>query len=290
MIVAFATMLAMIAGLPRIAFAQVGARNFYDPLITQDANPSNEITNSPGWAKTGATGTQVSYSFSIEKEITENVDFLFGEAINDTARRNSTASAGLDDQQVLIKWAYYMNVEHELRLALALDLFVPKGDFSQGAVPYWRGGPMLLMSKGAGDIPNIGWLRYLRPFALQVDATYRFRWNGPQFQEAVFNSAVSYQLDYLANSGVHFPGESFLRPIDFFNEFNYSAEVAGNKKGQLPDWRATPGIAYQTQYFEIDVGTQIALSTAAKKSFQSEGLFELDIYYDQFFPQLGPMF
>ena len=269
--------------------AEVGPRNFYDPLITIDANPSNELTLCPGWVKTH-DGTAASYSFYLEKEITDDLDVTFGEALNDAARRHAFAGSGLDDQQIIIKWAPYMNVEHELRLAVALNMYVPKGDFSTGASEYWRGGPMLLMSKGAGDIPSKGWLRYLRPFALQVEGYETYRWNGPQFHDAVVNTAISYQLYYLALSDVHFPGESWLKPIDLFNEFNYSAVIYGNNRGTLPDWRATPGIAYQTDTFEIDVGSQIALSTAAKKSFHSDGLFELDIYYDQIFPKLGATF
>jgi len=274
---------------PMIAHTEVGQRNFYDPLITIDANPSNELTLCPGWVKTH-DGTAASYSFYIEKEITENLDITFGEALNDDARRHSFAGTGLDNQQLILKWAPYMNVEHELRLAVALNLFIPKGDFQAGSIPYWRGGPMLLMAKGAGDIPNRGWLRYLRPFALQVEGTETFRWNGPQFHNVALNTALSYQLYYLGLSDVHFPGESFLKPIDLFNEFNYSAVIYGNKKGTLPSWRVTPGVAYQTDLFEVDVGSQIAISTAAKKNFHSDGLFELDIYYDQIFPWLGPIF
>jgi len=279
----------LVAGIPGIARAQVGARNFYDPLITYDANPSNELTLDPGWVRT-SSGDQAAFSFSLEKEITDNFSIMLGESLSDTTRRRVQGSSGIDNMEVLFKWAYYMNVEHELRLAVGLDTFAPVGDINSGAGGHWRGGPMLLMSKGAGDIPDRGFMHYLRPFALQMDAAYLPRWTGTQLDITEFDAAISYELDYLAASGTHFPGESFLRPLVFFNEFNYAQVPWGFTGTTPPDWRATPGIAYLTRYYEIEMGTQLGLNNLSIASTHAAALFEFDLYYDQLWPQLGPMF
>ena len=281
----------ILAGFNGTARAQVGDRNFYDPLITYDANPSNELTLEPGWARTNS-GSSAAFSFSLEKMITNNVSIFIGESLSDTSRRRvQGATGGFDNLEVLLKWAYYMNIEHELRLAVGLDTFAPVGDINAGAGGHWRGGPMLLLSKGAGDIPKEGFLRYLRPFELQMDAAYLPRWTGSQLDITEFDAAISYELYYLALSDVHFPGESFLHPLVFYTEFNYQqVPWAAANASTPPDWRATPGAAYLTDYYEVEIGTQLGLNRTAVPATHANILFEIDIYYDQIWPQLGPLF
>ena len=273
-----------------IARAQVGQRNFYDPLITIDADPSNELTMSPGWIKT-SSGPQATFSFSLEKELTPNFSLFVGDALSDFSRRRVQGSTGLDNVEVIAKWAYYQNDEHEMRLAAALDTFVPTGDIEAGAGGHWRGGPMFLIAKGAGDLPNRGFWHYLRPLAVQADAEYLPRWTGDQLDVTGFDAAISYELDYLAASGTPIPWQSVTRPLVFYNEFNY-AQVpwATANNSTPPDWRVTPGIAYLTNYYEVAVGTQLALNHTAGGQYSSTGLFQLDIYYDQIFPRLGSTF
>jgi hypothetical protein len=192
-----------LAMFPAIGGAQVGPRNFYSALITVGADPSNDLTLSPGWV-TVAGRAQAAFSFTLEKQITNTTSILLGNALGDRARRRLQASSGVDDMEILAKWAFYLNAEHEFRSAIALDVWAPTGDVEAGAGGHWRGGPMILAEKGAGDLPDHGLLHYLRPFALQMDAEYMPRWTGSQEDLVAFDAALSYQLDYLSGPGSDF--------------------------------------------------------------------------------------
>jgi len=274
-----------------IAWAQVGERNFYSALITEGTDPSNDLTLSPGWV-TVAGQAQAAYSFTLEKQITANSSVLLGNALGDAARRRLQTSSGVDDMEILAKWAFYLNAEHEFRTAIALDVWVPTGDIEAGAGGHWRGGPMILAEKGAGDLPDHGVFHYLRPFGVQMDAEYLPRWTGSQLDLVAFDTALSYQLDYLSGPGSDFGADSPLRPLVFFNEFNYQQmawgfQVTGTTP---PDWRVTPGIAYATREYQLAAGTQLGLSKLGSRACHSTGLFQVDIYFDQIFPQLGSRF
>jgi hypothetical protein len=88
---------------------------------------------------------------------------------------------------------------------------------------------MALAEKGAGDLPDRGVFHYLRPFGVQMDAEYLPRWTGSQLDLVAFDSALSYQLDYLSGPGSDFGADSPLRPLVFFNEFNYQQMAWGHR-------------------------------------------------------------
>jgi len=276
---------------PSLARAQVGQRNFYSALITQGTDPSNDLTIAPGWASV-AGQTKASLSYQIEKQVTANASILVGDALGDVARRRLQTSSGPDNMEILLKWAYYKNDAHEFRTAVAFDVFAPTGDVQAGAGGHWRGGPMLLAEKGAGDLPDSGFWHYLRPFGLQTDAEWLPRWTGAQLDVVNFDTALSYQLDYLDEEGFGFKSGPWLKPIVFFNEFNYQQIPFGfqNTGTTPPDWRVTPGIAYATTDVQLMFGIQLGLNQAGAAACHNTGLFQIDIYYDQIFPVLGKTF
>jgi hypothetical protein len=269
--------------------AQVGQRNFYSALVTEGADPSNDLTLAPGWV-TISSQTQFAFSGSIEKEITDTFSVMLGDAISDASRRRVQASTGADNLEILVKWAFYTNPDHEFRAAAALDVFAPTGDVTAGAGGHWRGGPMILAEKGAGDLPDRGLFHYLRPFGVQMDAEYLPRWTGSQSDIVAFDAALSYQLDYLAEEGFPLRVNSFFKPLVFFNEFDYQQVAFGTTGLTTPDWRLTPGIAYMTPLYQVAIGTQLGITDAGADATHSTGLFQVDIYYDQIFPKLGPIF
>jgi hypothetical protein len=271
-----------------MANAQVGRRNFYSAMITEGTDPSDDLMISPGWV-TVNDQTQAALSFSLEKEITSNISILIGNSISDASRRRVQTSSGVDNVESLIKWAYYMNPRHEFRTAIALDVYAPTGDVQAGAGGHWRGGPMILAEKGAGDLPDRGLFHYLRPFGVQIDTEYLPRWTGSQQDIVAFDSVLSYQFDYLDEPGFDFPGAHTLKPLVLFNEFNYQQVAWGESGTTSPDWRVTPGIAWATKYYQLAIGTQLGLTAAGSAACHSTGIFQIDIYYDAIFPKLGPI-
>jgi hypothetical protein len=178
--------------LTTIAGAQVGKRNFIEPLIVEDPNPSNELDLIPNWVAP-AEGSNFSFNFTLEKEISQNLSIELGNAWNDPScnpdficlaagsgrrgrSRHQQANSnnfsqqlltGFDDLEVLPKFAFYRSDEHEMRLAIGLDSFLPIGNKTAGGTSHASAGPIFMFAKGLGDIPNQGLEKYLRPFALQ---------------------------------------------------------------------------------------------------------------------------
>ena len=224
---AVAALAIVFIAIPFAARAQVGQRNFYSALVTEGADPSDDLTLAPGWVVVNGQ-TQAAFSFSVEKEITDTVDILIGNSISDASRRRVETSSGVDNVEILPKWAFYTNPEHEFRTSIAVDVFAPTGDIQAGAGGHWRGGPMFLAEKGAGDLPDRGFLHYVRPFAIQMDTEYLPRWTGAQQDIVAFDAALSYQLDYIYEDGFDIPGKSIFKPLVIFNEFNYQQEAWGD--------------------------------------------------------------
>jgi hypothetical protein len=279
----------LLAILSSSSFAQVGQRNFYSALVTAGADPSDDLTLSPGWV-TINDSLQAAFSATLEKEITENFSILIGNAISDASRRRVQTSSGVDNIEILPKYAFYTNPEHEFRSSIAADVYAPTGDVQAGAGGHWRGGPMLLAEKGAGDLPDRGFLHYLRPFGIQMDVEYLPRWTGEQSDIVAFDTALSYQFDYLDDPAFPFPASSLLKPLVLFNEFNYQQTAFGEVGLTPPDWRVTPGIAWMTPDYQLAVGTQLGINDTGAAACHSTAMFQLDIYFDQFIPQLGPLF
>ena len=65
------------------ARAQADFRNFFHTLICDDAAPGNEIIIQPGWVKS-VSGSNVSFSRSIEKHLSGNFSLQIADSVGDT--------------------------------------------------------------------------------------------------------------------------------------------------------------------------------------------------------------
>src|SRR5580704_12250293 len=72
------------------AWAQVGERNFFEPLITQDPNPSNTLDIIPNWVAI-RRGTVVAVAFSLEKEISNDFSIELANGWNEPLCANGFA-------------------------------------------------------------------------------------------------------------------------------------------------------------------------------------------------------
>ncbi|MDO8431265.1 MAG: hypothetical protein Q7S58_02515 [Candidatus Binatus sp.] len=271
---------------PSLAAAQVGQRNFYDPMIAVDPNPSNELQLDPGWFKESGKSA-ATFSFALEKQLSDTISLQVGDAINDLSKRRLHSSTGVDNVEVMLMWAFYTSVEHEFRLGLAFDAFLPTGDVDSGAESHPRGGPILSFARGLGDLPDHDCFRFARPFAIQGDLDYLPAWSGQESQLVEANIALSYEAYYLSDAGIALPAERFTKNLVPFTEFNYQQVAFGKFTSAPPDWRITPGLAYLTQYYQFAAATQLALNNAASPQDNSAVLFQLSIFYDQIWPATG---
>lgn len=272
-------------GVASIAHAQVGKRYFIEPIVTEDADPSNELELQPGWNKT-RTANIYSFEFSQEKRLSQNVSVEIGDVINQVSPRHGSDARGLGALELLPKWAFFTSVEHEMRFAIGGNFFVPVGDLDAGAPSHTRGGPMLMYEKGMGDLPNEGFALYLRPFAFLGDFAYLPTWGGPENGQFIADFCLSYQFYYLRDSGVALPFASFLSRLSPFAEFNWQQIAVGKRFNTPPDLRITPALAYGMDLCQLTIGTQIALTHEASLNNQAAVIFLLDVYMGKVWPSL----
>lgn len=267
------------------ARAQVGSRVFIEPLVTEDANPSNELELAPGWSRE-SHASDFNFASSMEKQLSANVSVEIGDSYNSFSRRRTVTSEGLDNLEFLPKWAFFSSDRHEFRIAIGADIFTSTGDASAGAETHTRGGPLLLWAKGMGDLPDRGAMHYLRPLAIQSDMGYLPAWGGPESGEFEFNAALQYSMQYLAASGDRLPLQPLSARLVPFVEFNY-AQIAIGPDRTPPDFRIAPGLAYLTDCYQLTLGTQLALNRTASHEDQAAVLGLVDIFLDRIIPAFG---
>lgn len=267
-------------------YAQTGKRVFIEPLVTEDATPDNELELAPGWNREHHA-SDFNFEGSIEKQITQNISIEVGQAYDSVSRSREHSSEGWDGIEIMPKWMFFSSAEHETVFAIAADLLPSTGDPVKGAETHSRGGPRLMWEKGLGDLPaNLEWLR---PIAIQNDMGYLPSWGGPQADEMVFNLALSYSLQYLADSGTPLPLPLLSDGLSPFVEFNYDQVAVGRRENTPPDLRVTPGLAYLRGPYQISVGTQVALNQTASHNVQAAVLTLLVIDLDEIIPGAGWM-
>jgi hypothetical protein len=72
-----------------------------------------------------------------------------------------------------------------------------------------------------------------------------------------------------------------------FVQFNYAQSFLASRLTTKPDFRLTPGLAYQNDYCQVSVGVQVALNSAAASGDRAAAVGLVEIYYDNIFPALS---
>lgn len=295
--------------LPVIAGAQVGKRNFIDPLVVDDPNPSNELDLIPNWVSI-AEGTNFSFNFTLEKTISQDFSIELGNAWNDPScspgficlgtgssrrgrLRHQQANSnnlsqqlltGFDDLEVLPKYAFYRSNEHETRLAIGLDSFLPIGNKTAGGTSHASVGPIFMFARGLGDIPNQGFEKFLRPLAIQGELAYLVKVSGQQNDDAIADWDISYELFYLTDNVHDFGLPAIINNLAPFAEFSYEQVVNGLHGGTQPNLVVLPGLAYVAEAYQVSLATEFALNQATVFSCHAAVFGMLSLTLDQFFP------
>jgi hypothetical protein len=185
------------------------------------------------------------------------------------------------------KWAFFYSQEHEFLASIGAQIQVPVGNTGIQPSSHTSLGPTFLWEKGMGDLPNWPVLKYLRPLGVQTDFGYVPAIGGPTNHHMFADAVVEYSLPYLSNNvqdiGLKWP----LRNMFLFNEFNYDQLITGPSGQTFPTILATPGLAYVSYHFEVEMGTQFALNNASRPGTHAAILGLIDIFYDSFFPKWG---
>jgi hypothetical protein len=279
------------------AHGTVGDYTFLEPIVAEDANPKNEFDIlRPQWSRT-AEGREFSLGFGLEKVIIPAPDSysngrpgggLVSMSIEsewiEQSPKEGRRQTGFNDLELLPKVAFLTIPEHELRLSLGAKFVIPTGSPSVEEQNHTLLGPELLWAKGFGDLPNTGFLKYLRPFAFQGDVGYTPALGGRTWHELFADNVIEYSLPYLSNN-VHDIGLPWpLRNLYPYVEFNYDQLIAGPAGQTFPQVWVTPGLAFMNYYIELSVATQLALNKATVPDTHARVIVLLDLFIDDIFP------
>jgi hypothetical protein len=270
---------------PRLAIAHgiIGNRIFISPIVGNDAFPDNALSIT-------ARGSDYEFSLlpELEKQLSENSSLLFAggwaQIYPGSGQPNAT---GATDLSIWFRQAVLKSAKHEFQLTVSPLLVVPLGNRRISDQGYTHLGGETLLAKGLGDLPNSAPFKYLRPFALQTEIGYAGRIQGPANSDIFGNFELEYSLRYL---------DDFVERVDVrrpliefvpFVQFNYAQSFLASRLTTKPDFRLTPGLAYQNDYCQVSIGAQVALNGAAASGDRVAVLGLVEIYYDNIFPALG---
>jgi len=144
-----------------------------------------------------------------------------------------------------------------------------------------------MFAKGFGDIPNQGFAKYLRPFAIQGDVECLFKTGGTQVNDAIADWDVSYSLQYLNDYVRNLNLQPQVRNLIPFAEFTYEQVVRARYAGTTPDLAILPGVAYMTDAWQISLATALALNHGTVEFDHAAVVTMLSITLDKLFPAAG---
>jgi len=205
--------------------------------------------------------------------------------INPAGKRRTIE--GASDLSIWFRQGIFKSAQHELEITVSPFLVVPIGNRQIPDQGYTHLGGEVLLGKGLGDIPNSSSLKYVRPFALQTEVGYAARIQGHANSDVFGNLELEYSLRYL---------DDFVERVDLarplielapFVQLNYAQSFLASRLTTKPDFRLTPGLAYQNDHCQLSVGAQVALNGAAASGDRVAALGLVEIFYDDIFPALG---
>jgi hypothetical protein len=280
------------------AHGTVGDYTFLEPIVAEDANPKNEFDIlRPQWTRT-AEGHEFSLGFGLEKVLIPapesysnglpgggRVSMTIESEWVEQSPKEGRRMTGFNALELLPKVAFLTIPEHEFRLSLGAKFVLSTGSPSIEEQNHTQLGPEFLWAKGFGqDLPTKGFLKYLRPFAVQGDVGYTPALGGRTWHELFADNVIEYSLPYLSNNvrdiGLPWP----LRNLYPYVEFNYDQLIDGPAGQTMPAVWVTPGLAFMNYYVELSVATQLALNKATVPDTHARVIFLLDLFIDDIFP------
>ena len=281
---AIISLLGLFQLVPSAAFGHgvVGDRTFISPIVGNDAFPDNALS---------LTARRSNYDFSllpeIEKLLSDSSSLLLITGWDQLERKGSPDPSGSRDLTIFFRQSVYLSAHHELEVTLSPFVVAPTGSRQIADQGYAHLGGEFLLAKGMGDLPQDPGFEYLRPFAIQLEAGYAGRVQGPANSDSFANFEVEYSLGYL---------HRYVKPLDIghpwvdlvpYTQFNYAQALVASRLTTSPDFRISPGIAYLGHYCEVSVGGQLAINGAAQPGDRGAVIGLVEVFYDDIFPALG---
>jgi hypothetical protein len=265
------------------AHGVVGQRTFIEPFITEDVNPKNEfVIARPEWHDS-RDGHDLSEAFGLEKKLSDRLSLTLDSAWVRVSPGASDAPSetGFDNLGIMLKYAFFVNPDHESIASFAVESTAPTGSADVGAEKNWAFKPFFLYGRGFGDLPDS--LRYLRPFAVQGDFGPEVSAGPGTATTFAHDICLQYSISYLQAAvrdfGIGWP----LNDLIAVTEFNFEHGVHGEEAGS-DAISMTPGIMYMDRHVEIGFGGRVPLSGGARDDFDWGLIGIVDLFIDDLFP------
>ncbi len=284
----------------------VGKRLFIEPLVTEDANPKNELDLPVLEVIQTPDGHAINFNYSIEKKLSPNWSVSFDNSVTSFTPNGQSSVLGFGNIGFGAKYALYRNARHEFIVSSDLHWEAPVGNPRIGAATFTTLTPGLLYAKGLGDLPSTRILKWLRPFALQGDFTLDFPIGGPSSSAPGkvphADMVVEYSLPYLnafvrhANAGYSLEdgdvriGHSLgaiAGDIFPFTEFNFSWVHGNTGQALRPQGFLRPGMVYLGRYCDGGAAEEFPANTFTGRAVGAIGIF--DLFIEDVFPKFGWM-
>jgi hypothetical protein len=269
---------------PDLAYGHgvVGNRTFLSPIVGNDAFPDNALS---------FTSRRSDYAYSLlpalEKQLSDSSSLLVTGGWDQLEPKRGPDTSGARDLSVYFRQSAYVSVAHEFEFTVSPFVVVPTGNRQIADEGFTHLGGELLIGKGLGDLPDQGALNPLRPLAIQAEAGYAGRIQGPANSDVFANLEVEYSLSYLDRFVVPIGiGRPWLDLVPY-TELDYSQSLIASRLTTLPDFRLTPGLAYLGDYCQVSAGAQVALNGAAQSGDRVAFIGLIEVFYDEIFPALA---
>ena len=289
------------------AHGVVGKRLFIETLVTQDANPKNELDFPILEIIQTPSGHLVGFNYSVEKKLLPRLSVGFDNSIVSFSPNGQNSILGFGNIGFGAKYALYQNSPHEFIFSPAFHVEFPTGNTRLGAASFATLTPALLYAKGFGDLPSRGTLNWLRPLALQGDFAADFPAGASRSSGAAkvphVDAVVEYSFPYLnafvrhANSKYSL-GEGGFRygasigaiagDLFPFAEFNFSWVPDNQSRGLRPQGFFRPGMVYIGHHFEIGGAAEFPANEFTGRSAGAMVIF--DLFLDDLFPKVQRLF
>jgi len=265
------------------AHGVVGERSFIEPFIAEDVNPKNEfVIARPEWDH-GRDGRTFTLGFGLEKKLTDRFSITLDSAWLDVhpEAAGEPHENGFDNLAATLKYAFFINPEHEAITSIALESTAPTGSRSVGAEGDWSFKPFFLYGKGLGDLPQT--LKYLRPLALQGDAGFEISTDHDRTTTFAHNVAIEYSVPYLQSFvrdfGLGWPLRNFIADT----EFNFEHGAHGAEEGRVSAV-VTSGVVYMDRWVEVGVAGRFPLNGRAHEELDWGVIGIVDLFIDDLLP------
>src|SRR5262249_38227071 len=182
---------------------------------------------------------------------------------------------------ITLKFAFFIDPEHEAILSAALESTAPTGSRDVGAEQDWSFKPFLLYGKGFGDLPSA--VKYLQPVAVQGDAGFEIAVDRDRTTTLAHNIALEYSIPYLQSFVRDFGLGWPLKNLIADGEFNFEHSVNGEEHGKSAVF-ATPGIVYMDRWIEVGVAGRFPLNQQAHEELDWGIVGIVDLFIDDILP------